>query len=382
MSNLHKPISSATTILQKYDLCDHCLGRLFSKAPRPSNSLLGKKIRHSLNHVTARSCYICRNLIDNLKPYIKLMLESSSKYDYSTFLIGIVIKPSIIDRDDCLRSKYQFRGTDSIKTSITKELSKQFIQKTKKRIDFLDPEITFTINFQEQICHIRSKSIYFQGRYNKTVRGIPQKQKPCTNCLGKGCRTCNYHGISEFCSIEGKISEFFYSKIGGTTTKFTWIGSEDKLSLVLGSGRPFFIKIQQPLKRHTRIPSKVHCGELSLFNCKQISTIPQIRSFISSVAIYIKTEDEITSKNLQNVKSLLTTPIKIYEKTGKYNERKIIHLRYRKTSKNRFILYVKFEGGLPIKRFVESNDVESSITQILKIPCTCLYFDFHDIEIS
>ena len=150
---------------------------------------------------------------------------------------------------------------------------------------------------------------------------------------------------------------------------------------MLGSGRPFFIKIQQPLKRHIHIPSKINCGEVSIFNCKQISILPQIRSFISSVAIYVKTEDEITSKNLQNVKSLLTTPIRIYEKTGKHNERKIIHLKYRKTSKNRFTLHVKFEGGLPIKRFVESNDVESSITQILKMPCTCLHFDFHDVEI-
>ena len=36
------------------------------------------------------------------------------------------------------------------------------------------------------------------------------------NCSGKGCRICNFHGISEFDSVEGIISKLFFKKFGGT----------------------------------------------------------------------------------------------------------------------------------------------------------------------
>ena len=264
MTNFKEILPLAAQIIKKYDLCDNCLGRLFSKQLYlSSNNLLGRKIRVNLKS-SSKQCYICKNLLSNLKPYLDLMLESSSKYEYSTMLVGVMIKPSIIDRDDYIRSKYKIRGIDSIKTEITKELMQKFTRKTKKKIDFLDPEITFTINFQDESCHVRSKSILLEGRYRKTKRGFSQKQKSCSNCSGRGCRICNYHGIIKFDSVEGKISEYLFSKFGGTTAKFTWIGSEDKSSLVLGSGRPFFVKIQNPFKRKIYFPKKIKSDPLIL----------------------------------------------------------------------------------------------------------------------
>ncbi|MDH3678201.1 MAG: pseudouridine synthase, partial [Nitrosopumilus sp.] len=193
-------------ILKKYFLCDSCLGRLFSKKLNASsNRLLGKKLKQK-KFPLSKNCYICKNLLDNLSPYLGLMYESSSKFSFSSFVIGTIIKPSLIDRDDYIRSKYRLIGIDGVKTDITRELSKQFARKTKKTLDFLDPDVTFTINFKEKICQIRSKYISLQGRYNKIKRGFPQKKKSCENCSGKGCRMCNFHGLIEQESVEAKIS--------------------------------------------------------------------------------------------------------------------------------------------------------------------------------
>ncbi|MDH3192560.1 MAG: pseudouridine synthase, partial [Nitrosopumilus sp.] len=162
MTSIKEILPSAFQIIKKFDLCDNCLGRLFSKPlSSSSNKLLGKKIRKNLKIYSVK-CYVCKNLLSNLTPYLKLMLESCSKYEYSSILVGAIIKPSIIDRDDYIRSKYKLRGIESVKTDITKELAKQFIRKTKKKLDYLDPEITFTINFKDESCHVRSKSISLQ----------------------------------------------------------------------------------------------------------------------------------------------------------------------------------------------------------------------------
>jgi len=380
MSEYQKIIPIANQILKKYELCDNCLGRLFSKQLHlSSNKLLGKKLKKNLN--SAEKCYICKNLFNNLNYFLKLMIDSSLNYSFLSFSLGAIIKPSVIDRDDFIRSKYKLKGIDSVKTDISKELRKLFSRKTKKIIDLLDPDVTFTINLKDESCQMRSKSISLSGRYIKTSRGFSQKQKSCENCSGKGCRICNFHGISEYDSIEGLISQFLFKKFGGLTAKFTWIGGEDKSSLVLGTGRPFFVKIKNPLKRNSKLTS-VTFDFLKITNLKIIQDTPKKPlKFSSSIELKISTDDEIDSKNLKKLKYLLKHPIVVYEKSGKRTEKKISSMKYKKNSRNTFTLFIQAEGGLPVRRFVNSDDVSPGISQILNTSCVCQEFDFHDIKI-
>ncbi|MCH8915626.1 MAG: DUF2703 domain-containing protein [Thaumarchaeota archaeon] len=378
MSDYKKITSAANQILKKYELCENCLGRLFSKQLHlSSNKLLGKKLKKNLN--STQKCYICKNLFDNLNYFLKLMLDVSSNYSFVSFSVGSMIKPSVIDRDDYIRSKYKLKGIDSVKTDISKELRKLFSRKTKKTIDFLDPDVTFTINLKDESCQLRSKSIFLSGRYIKILRGISQKQKSCENCSGKGCRTCNFHGISEFDSVEGIISQFLFKKFGGSTAKFTWIGGEDKSSLVLGTGRPFFVKIKNPLKRNLKL-ANLTFDFLKITNLKIIPESPKNPlKFNSSIELKISTEDKIDSKNLKKLKDLQKHPIVVYEKSGKRSEKKIFAVKYKKNSSNTFTLFIIAEGGFPVKRFVNSDDVSPGISQILNTSCICQEFDFLDI---
>ena len=223
MSNYSEITSIVNSILKKYDLCDQCLGRLFSKQLHlSSNKFLGKKLKK--NYTSKGKCYVCKDLFSNLDYFLKLMLDLSSNYEFQTYGVGIIIKPSIVDRDDFIRSKYKLKGINSIKTDIAKELIKLFTKKTQKTLDSFDPEITFTVNLKDESCQLHSKSITIFGKYIKSERGYAQKQTSCDNCSGTGCRVCDFHGISEFESIEGIISKLIFKKFGGTSTNFTWIG--------------------------------------------------------------------------------------------------------------------------------------------------------------
>ena len=381
MSDYSQILSVTNELLQKYDLCDQCLGRLFSKQLHlSSNKLLGRKLKNEF--VSTNKCYICKNLFSKLDFFLKLMLDSSSHYTFKTYGVGLLIKPSIVDRDDFIRSKYKLKGIDSIKTDIAKELIKLFTKKTQKIMDPFDPEITFTINLKDESCQLRSKSIVISGRYVKSKRGYTQKQKSCDNCSGKGCRICNFHGISEFESVEGVISKLIFKKFGGTTTKFTWIGGEDKSSLVLGNGRPFFVKIKNPSKRKPKLSDK-EFDFVSLFNLKLIGESPKKPlNFNSKIKIKISTSLPINSKNLKKLKDLTTTPIVIYENSGKRYEKKIFGLKYTKNSDNVFTMTVIAEGGFPVKRFVVGNDVLPNISSLFDNPCVSQEFDFLDIMIK
>ncbi len=379
MSNYQQIIPIANKITKKYNLCNHCLGRLFSKQLHlSSNKLLGKK----LNQNSIEKCYVCRNLFDNLNHFLKLMLDKSIDYSFKTFNIGVMIKPSIVDRDDFIRSQYKLKGIDSIKTDITKEIGKLYSKKTKKTIDHLDPDATFTLNFKEELCELRSKFIILSGRYVKAERGFSQKQKSCDNCSGKGCRVCNFHGISEYDSVEGVISKLLFQKFGGTTAKFTWIGGEDKSSLVLGTGRPFFVKIQNPHKRNVKL-SNVSIDSIKINHLKSVHESPKKPlKFNSVISVKISTESQIDSKSLKKLKDLTISPVIVYEKSGKRSEKKIFDVKSKKNSKNMFTLIIKAEGGLPIKRFVIGDDITPGISTILDTPCECVEFDFLEIEIQ
>ncbi|MFQ5783043.1 MAG: tRNA pseudouridine(54/55) synthase Pus10 [Nitrosopumilus sp.] len=381
MSDYQKISSVANQILKKHELCDNCLGRLFSKKLHlSSNKLLGKKLKK--NHKSTQKCYICKNLFENLEHFLKLMLDVSSNHSFSTYSVGAIIKPSFVDRDDSIRSKYKLRGIDCLKTDITRELAKAYSRKTKKVVDFLDPDLTFTINFKDESCQLRSKSITLSGRYIKNQRGITQKQKPCINCSGKGCRICSFHGISKFDSVEGIISQFLFKKLGGTTAKFTWIGGEDKSSLVLGSGRPFFVKIQNPLKRNLKSKS-IKSNLVKIPHLKIVNKSPKTPlKFNSSIKIKISIDDEIDSRNLKKLKDLKKFPVIVYEKSGKRSEKKIFSVKYKKNSKNDLTLTIKAEGGLPVKRFVDGDDVSPGVSSILNTSCKCQEFDFLDIEVK
>ncbi len=381
MTEITEVYPIANKILKNYFLCDSCLGRLFSKKLKlSSNRLLGKKLKQK-NSSLNKKCYICKNLFDNLSPYLDLMLDSSSKYSFSSFVVGAIMQPSVIDRDDYIRSKFRLRGIDGVKTDLTRELSKQFTRKTKRTFDYLDPDVTFTVNVKEKTCLLRSKHISLQGRYNKLQRGFSQKQRSCENCSGKGCMVCNFHGFTENESVEAKISNFLFKKFGGTVAKFTWIGGEDKSSLVLGSGRPFFVRIQNPLKRKTKLLKSIKIDSVTVTNCKIIPDVPKKPlTFSSLIEMKISTAKDIKSSDLQKLKKIPQNPVVIYENSGKRSERKIFNLKFKKNSNQNFTLIISAEGGLPVKRFVIGDNVVPGISQMIGSDCKCDEFDFLEIK--
>jgi len=377
-------IPDAKKILKDHNLCDNCLGRLFaSKLGVSSHQKLGKKIRSTLHKKNPKSCFICKNMMSKLDTQLSKMYEMSNDFEFSTFLVGAILPPSILDRDDQIRSKFKLRGINSIKGDINREIGKRFGRRTKTKVDYQNPEIVFTLDFKKEECEIKPKPLFLSGRYTKSIRGIPQKQRSCNQCRGKGCYVCEFHGISEFDSVEGKIARFLYEKFGALQAKITWIGSEDESSLVLGRGRPFFAKLINPHKRKLRLGKKIALDGIVIRDLKVIEKIPSnVIRFRSKVAMQVQTQNEIQSSQLRNLHKLEKQPIAIYENSGKKNQRNVSNIRYKKKSSNSFSILMKADGGVPLKRFADGVEVTPSLTSILENPCKCTVFDFYDIALT
>jgi len=378
-----KIILQSKSILSECDLCDNCLGRFFvSSTNLSSGRRLGNKIRNSINFRIATKCYICKNLFSNIDLYVKMMQNMSTEYEFSTFTVGAILKQSIIERDDKLRSRFHLRGVDGIKTDVTKELGKKFIRKTKKRIDHLLPDATFTINFKTEQCNVKTKPVFLYGRYVKDKRGLPQKEESCRDCMGKGCIFCNNHGIVSFDGVEGKISKFLYEKFKTERVKFTWIGGEDKTSLVMGNGRPFFAKLLSPKKRNVRLAKKSNLNEIMIHDLRKIDHIPNGSiQFKSKTKILVSTKNNLSSNKLKKLKQLTDAPIEITDSNKQYKKR-IYKLKYKKHSLQSFAVEMEADGGIPIKWLVNGFSVIPNISSILNTDCFCEKFDVDQIYLS
>ncbi|MBM3895528.1 MAG: pseudouridine synthase [Thaumarchaeota archaeon] len=381
-SKLTQTLSIAKKILDEYSLCVACTGRLFAKKlDLSSHEQLGKKIYRLLQKNEPNKCFVCKNFLLKTSHFVEKLIEISSEYEFLTFLVGSILKPSIVDNDDEIRSKFHLRGIDSVKTDFTNQIAKNFSSKTKSQIDYLNPEITLTIDLKSDSYQVKSKPLFLFGKYTKTERGIPQKEKPCSNCDGKGCRTCNNHGICTFDSVEGKIAKLVFDKFGADQIKITWIGGEDKSSLVLNKGRPFFVKVINPKKRNVRLGKKITKDKVVIHNLYPIKQNPKTSfPFKTKIQIRVETENNIIKDKLKPIETLVKNTIAVYDKS-KRNKKSIYTAKYKLISSNSFSLFMTADGGLPIKRFVEGNDVFPNLTDLLGTKCSCKEFDFYEVRL-
>ena len=374
---------TVSKILKNYDLCEYCTGRIISKiVGKPPSKFLGKKYLKKLGKSDHKTCYICKNIFGSLELVLSNIFEKSSHFDFKTFHLGITLKPSFLERDDYLKSKFKIKGIENIKFDIAKELAKKISRRTNSKRITDDPDLFIQANFKDESCILRAKPMFVYGRYNKKIRKLPQKQGLCRSCNGIGCHNCDFKGIENLQSIEGKISNLLIKKFDCNQVKINWIGGEDQSSLVLGRGRPFFAKILNPKKRN-RILRKtsdlegVYLSELQKLSIQPKGSIP----FKSKVSITIETKKPISSTQLKRLKILENAEIQDFSRDKRSIRKRIYKVGYKKLGKTSFILDLVADGGISIKFLIQQSDVVPNVSELLENQCECKKFDFKNIVV-
>ena len=371
----------ASKILQHYTLCEYCAGRILSKSlEKKSSKFLGKKLINKFGKPSDKKCYICKNIFDNFEFMIINIIEKSSGFDFKTFNLGITLKPSFLERDDYIKSKFKIKGIENIKFSIAKELAKKISRKINANRITDDPDLFIQVNFKEEFCRLRAKSLFVYGRYNKKIRNLAQKQQTCNRCNGIGCHNCEFKGIENIQSIEEIISNFFINKFDCKQVKINWIGGEDQSSLVMGNGRPFFANLLNPKKHNRMLPKTFDLKVISLSELKKLKVQPKgFVPFKSEVSITVETEKPISLTQLKKLKILEESIIEDFSRDKQNHQKRIYKIEYKKIGKTQFILDLFCDGGIPIKSFIQNSDITPNVSDLIKNRCKCVQFDFKNI---
>ena len=346
----------------------------------------------------SKTCSLCEGILLRLDNTIELIKRAIKDYDFKTFLVGASLPQSILDNEDEVRSRLKIKGRENVKTQITRILSKRLASATKKKVDYSRPDLTILISLIDDAVTVMPRSIWIYSKYRKLVRGIPQRSSTCKVCNGLGCAECNYTG-KKGTSIQFVATSYFNQIFEAEACNFVWLGSEDEMSLVQGSGRPFFVEVVRPKKRKTpkkgsrnwNLPYKssegIEIPDFEILRSKP-ANIPQ---FKITAKIHLKKtgdsrESAIDAEQIQKNFSETNVNVRLSRKSRTVQRR--IH------SLNVLVeeggasatLTIDCDGGIPLKKFVSGQDgtVEPNISSLIssyELDKTAP-FDIADVQIK
>ncbi len=320
----------------------------------------------------------------NLDSTADKIIDAVRGYEFETFLIGATLPTQIYEREDTMRARLKIRGRESVKSQLTRELGTRLARLARKKVEYTKPDITVSLAIDKENnvdVAVRSRPLALFGRYVKKSRGVPQKQDRCPSCEGRGCDSCNYSGLSGYGSVEGVVAKGLVEMTGGQVPKFSWIGSEDQSSLVLGRGRPFYARVFNPRKRKlkkSRISGNGVTATLSV-----IEDEPDLQPrFKVKTKIHAKCERALAREDMKKLNSLAGAEVR-FENRNKTASKKIHSARARRLHGIQFALTMVADGGLMIKQFVGGEEyMKPNVSEILGSKCECVMFDILGVELQ
>lgn len=436
-------MEKALEILQKYPLCDHCLGRQFAQLGRNIENdnrgaaiklvltldahanILSKnkasiktlqilatngfskeakeilqKMKKRLPERLLQHCFLCENKFEHLEDIVKKATEMTEEYEYNTFLIGIKLPAKTEEKEDELRAKFGISFGENMRAEFGRIIGKRLAGCLGKEVNYKNPDIVFLINPLLEEVKIQLNPLYIIGRYKKLARGIPQSKWFCSNCKGKGCEKCNWTGKMYPDSVEEIIEKPFLEATQGSQAFFHGAGREDIDARMLGTGRPFAIEISNPKKRFLNLKQleeavntfgkgKIEISNLQFANKEDVRKLKKGEASIKKYRVLIEFGKDVTNDDLRHLENKLTnilikqkTPHRVlHRRADLMREKYIYEVKLKMLASKKAEMRIKCQGGLYVKELVTGDEGRTtpSVSEILNITAKPIKLDVLDV---
>ncbi|USG99119.1 tRNA pseudouridine(54/55) synthase Pus10 [Thermococcus argininiproducens] len=384
-------IEKAEKILEKYKLCNHCLGRAFGLLGKGDNYIRGESIRLILNMereirgedplLEPQECELCNDIFKKVKDLARLCYSKVSKLglEFDTFLVGSRIPREILGKENEIVENFELKYAEPINRELNRELGKILEVILQKTVNKNNPDVVFIVDPYNETVELQIKPLYIYGRYRKLVRGIPQTP---------------LKGFKE--SVASIICKPFSNAAKGKSI-FHGAGREDVDVRMLGNGRPFVVEIKKAVKRRINLQEiakeinksgKVEVLDLRFINreeAEKILTSNHKKEY--EALVYV--EESVSEKEVEKVVKALKDTI-IHQRTPKrvlgrradiVRVRKVHEITGNLIDEKHFKLRLITDGGLYIKELISGDDgrTSPSVTEILGKKAWCEKLDVLNI---
>jgi tRNA pseudouridine synthase 10 len=412
-------IEDSLKMLEKYPLCDHCLGRQFGMLGYGlRNDERGKAIKQVLTfeaHVSALSkkkkgietlrvlatngfsesakeilrkmnkqirskklptqCYLCEDKFAFIDELARKAVDFLKDYEYTNFLVGTELPLNVEEREDEFKAEFNLSHSENLRNEFGRSIGKKIAELNNKDVEFKKPEIVTLINPFTKTVKLQINPLFIAGRYKKLVRGIPQSKWFCSTCRGKGCEKCNWTGKMYPESVEELVEQPFLEAAKSEKAFFHASGREDIDARMLGQGRPFVVEISKPRKRFLNLgklgktvnayaKGKVKISKLHFADKGTVRKLKKAESAQKEYRVSIEFENKVTAKDLRLLENRLKnitvkqeTPNRVLHRRANLTREKYIYdVTIKKLSLKKAEMKIRCQGGLYVKELVSGDE--------------------------
>ena len=376
---------SIKTIERTHFICNYCYIRNFKDSKRNT-------IKYStvikIAEAQDKECEICKNMFEKTIRNIYYDIIASNYFasigPNTSIDVGSSIPFIFFEKEDYLRSLFKIKGLPNVKNNFNALIRELITNKTGCKINHINPdikiEVVLDVDLKFEIKY-KTKEIFLLGRYNKYKRSFSQRLKK-NHSIDSNKKDNGDLSDTKYndCTVESIVLEYLYSEFRPSCTKISWLGSEDENSLVLGSGRPFIVKVSNPSQRNFK--KKVEIKNIIKLNFEEIKTndIYVYTKYIIKTKIFVKIlEEKVEKEEIEKATSYLKGDISFYNKNKKI--KKNIYTSYYNFIDNKnFELILTLDNGIPIKQLIGGDEfIEPCVSRLINRKCECVFFDIMDI---
>jgi tRNA pseudouridine synthase 10 len=374
----------------------------------PARQVLMKQGIELVPKLSSERCDLCNDIFSHLEIYAQDAISKMKDIEFDNFLVGSAPDSQLINTEDKFKVEFNLLESESIKSHYNREVGKIISSHLNKSPEFLTPDITIIFNLSpvSHSINLLIRSVFIYGRYNKYLRDIPQTHWNCRNCMGKGCKRCDFTGKQYMTSVEELISPVFLSESIATDSKFHGGGREDIDVRMLGEGRPFIIELRNPKKRKlnlSRIQKKVNkknrnkikISELRNSSKAEVKSLKRTaestrKTYCAKVISEKKVNKEDFKVNLTKLREVFVdnkikqrTPARVsHRRSDKVREKYIYAIEGKYQKPTLFEFLIETQGGVYIKELINGDNgrTKPSFSEIFKCPLLCKELDVLKIE--
>jgi len=378
LTEMKKPAmkSIAVKIMEKYAICDSCLGRQFGQVSTGmTNSERGKAIRCMLEAKPAKGrCSICNSLFQTgLEKWAVRAVKALKRMEYSSFVVGSRLSGDLISCEEGLWEHAGIAHCEPLKTELNRELGKLIWKKTRKKVDELNPDIVVLFDMAAGKLILQVNPLFIYGEYQKLVRGIPQTKWEMYKV-----------------SVEGIIARPAMKATRGKAHTMHGAGREDIDARCLG-WRPFVLEISEPVKRRIGLKKvqaavnksrKVKVRHLKYSNKKEVAKIKAARHD-KTYRMLVQFQSPIESGKLKELKYITgvikqKTPERVsHRRADLLRKRKVKNIKWKRISNKRLELEIRGEAGLYVKELVTGDNGRTipNVSEVMDNPAKVMELD-------
>jgi tRNA pseudouridine synthase 10 len=385
-------------------LCAECYGRLFGRLGHGlTNSERTLRLRTALGSTGSTSetnCSLCGGVFARLDLWVDRCVRAVEGFEWHRFTCGSRWDPEVLAKEETLWTEVRTEWGESARSAFNRELGKRVEARTGASGGPDRPDVVLLADLPVGLVVPTILPLYFQGRYRKLDRTLPQTRWPCRSCQGRGCDRCGGTGKTYPTSVEEVVAGPFLRRTGAEGSRFHGMGREDIDARMLGRGRPFVLELLKPRTRTIDLPAALEdlvreaAGRVEVLDLRPAdgSDVVRVKQASPEKSYRVGVVGAVPVGKVNEALDLALgraiaqrTPTRVaHRRSDRVRTRRVVAARVVEASEGRFTLDLRTEAGTYVKEFVEGDDgrTEPSLASLLGAPLTVEYLDVLEIHDS